>query len=87
MNWIEVKNAVVAELDRRKLKSNVRYSALDKVEQYVQHLRQQSSVEKIFGETNKEDFKNGYGSFKGKDLNGAENSVINEIYNQYNLLS
>lgn len=33
----------------------------------------------------KRQFKQDYGIYKGKELTGAESSVINEMYNQYGL--
>ena len=35
MKWNELKELVIAEYDRRNLKSNVRYRALDKVDAFI----------------------------------------------------
>lgn len=39
MKWNELKELVIAEYDRRNLKSNVRYRALDKVDAFIKEKR------------------------------------------------
>ncbi len=83
MNFKELKEQIVKEYDRRKLKSNVRYLALDKVEKFL--LQYQSSVTdnvEILQSLDKQAVKTAYENYKQAKINGAESSVINEIYKQ-----
>lgn len=82
MNWEELKKRIIAEYDSRNLKSNVRYSALEKIDAF---LRKQypSIIDDVKSlSADKSVVKGTYKEYKGSELNGAESSVINEIYNQ-----
>lgn len=81
MTLQELKNRVCQEFDRRKLKSNARYNALEKVVEYILK-KHNGNLEVLFNP--KDDFKNLYERHKGSDINSAESSAINEMYNQLN---
>lgn len=85
MKWNELKELVIAEYDRRNLKSNVRYRALDKVDAFIKEKRPEmmSDVHASFP-SDKDTLKKAYEAYKGKQINSAESSAINEIYNQLN---
>lgn len=70
------------EYESRNLKSNVRFNALEKVKDFVK--KRYNDDVSCFRQ-NKNDFKDEYEKYKGKLLNGAESSAINELYNQFML--
>lgn len=37
MNWKELKERIIAEYDKRELKSNVRYQSLEKIGNFLEH--------------------------------------------------
>jgi hypothetical protein len=84
MKWNELKQSIVKELQSKRLADpKRRISALNKVESIMnekcpQYIRDTTNFAKI----EKDDFKKLIEKAKGKVLNGAENSVINEIYNK-----
>ncbi len=80
MDFEKLKTLVCDEYDKRELESNVRYKALDKVIAFCKEKGYTSLP------ADKEAFKNDYENCKGKKLNSAESSAINEFYNQYNML-
>lgn len=82
MNWEELKKRIIAEYDSRHLKSRVRYSALEKIDVFLkkQYPSVIDNVESL--PADKGVVKGLYREYKGSELNGAESSVINEIYNQ-----
>lgn len=83
MNWEELKKQVVTEYDRRQLKSEVRYRALDKVEKFLlQYIPQVKDDMEILRSHDRQKLKNDYAHYKQAKINGAESSVINEIYKQ-----
>lgn len=79
--WSNLRKKVVEEYDRRNLKSDVRYKALDKII---------SSLSQIYGENTdclskeKQLLKDEYAQNKGKDINDAEKSAFNELIKQFN---
>ena len=75
----QLKALIVEELDSRELKSRARYSALDKV---VPFIKKQYGVNTTSLPASKEEVKLAYEKDKGCEINGAESSVINELYNQ-----
>lgn len=82
MEWAEIKESIVADLTARGLKDPmIRLKALEKIEAIVQR-----HYPSYFENTNellqlgKESFKRKIAEKKRKELNGAEKSVINEIY-------
>lgn len=85
MNFAEIKKLVVAEYDKRELKSDVRYKALNDFDEFLKKkelLVFWNDVSKF--PKDKEVVKRAYRAFQGKDvLNGAEDSMINEVYNQF----
>lgn len=74
-----LKALVIEELDSRELKSKARYSALDKI---VPFIKNQYGVDATSLPASKENMKVDYEKDKGSAINGAESSVINELYNQ-----
>ena len=75
----QLKTKVEEELNSRELKSKARFYALDKV---IPFIKDQYGFDAASLPTSKEDMKGAYKIYKGKDLNSAESSVINELYNQ-----
>lgn len=77
--------AVQTELNRRELKApQIRGNALKKVAEFINvHASDYSVNGHIVLPSDKNILKKNYERYKGKQLNSAESSVINEIYNQY----
>ena len=75
----QLKALVEEELNSRNLKSRVRFSALNKV---IPFIKNQYGVDASSPPASKDELKDAYEKYKGKILNGAESSVINELYNQ-----
>ena len=75
----QLKALVIEELDSRELKSRARYSALDKI---IPFIKKQYGVDVASLPAAKEELKAAYEKDKGSAINGAESSVINELYNQ-----
>lgn len=85
MTTSEIRNKVFAELDSRNLaKPSIRKNALEHVMEYVKTSKYHKNGAVILPE-DKRQFKKDYELHKGKNLTGAESSVINEMYNQYGL--
>lgn len=87
MTLQEITNRVRKEFDRRNLKRNTRYRALDKIVLYIKNINNGnlSVLQKP-----KSEFKNQYENYKksiGQAFSSAENSAINEIYNQLDYVS
>ncbi len=82
MNFGEIKNLVKAEYDTRPLVSNVRYKALEKFDKVLKELEPNfwNDVSKF--PVDKTRMKMAYEKILNKKLNGAETSMINEVYNQ-----
>lgn len=70
---------VEKELDSRNLKSNVRFTQLKKVVSFIKE-HYGTNIRKIPSDKNV--LKSKYEEYKGKCLNSAEKSAINELYNQ-----
>lgn len=87
MTWNELKKRIIAEYDSRNLKSQARYKALDKIEDFIKQCHPQAMAEitKLTA-IDKQYLKEQYAQQKGDNINGAESSVINEIYNQLSKL-
>lgn len=83
MKLEELKRKVVIEYDSRNLKSKARYNALDKVIEFLkkEYPNVTTDVNNALPK-DKSKVKAAYIEYKGKDINDAESSVINEIYNQ-----
>ena len=81
MNWKELKERIIAEYDKRELKSNVRYQSLEKIGNFLEHCYPSviNDIKKLLQEE-KEELKRKYAQEKGKEIIGTESSVINEIY-------
>lgn len=82
MKWQELKDSIIEDLYSRNLKDPmIRIRALDKIEsilqqyypQYIDCCDELKGVEKV-------EFKKLIADKKGKNLNAAEQSIINEIY-------
>lgn len=79
----EIRYQVLAVLDSRNLKQpSRRKNALEHVLSYIENSNWTSNGDIILPQ-DKETFKQEYMTHKGKNLNDAEKSIINEIYNQY----
>lgn len=80
MNILELKRLVIAEYNNRNLKSSQSYKELDKI---IDYLRNNYGNELNHLPKDKNQFKREYCDYLGKEeLNGAESSVINEIFYQ-----
>lgn len=85
MKIIKLQKKVLSELDSRDLSNpSTRENALERVLTFVRQ-SQYFKNEEIILPKNKKTLKENYQSYKGKLLTGSENSIINEIYNQYEL--
>lgn len=85
MTTTEIRNKVFAELDSRNLANpSIRKNALDRVLDFIKTSKYHKNGAVTLPE-DKRQFKQDYEVYKGKDLTGAESSVINEMYNQYGL--
>lgn len=71
---------VIAELNSRHLKSNVRFNALGRIKEFV---RKKYDYEISCFQQDKQSFKQEYKDYKDSELSGAESSAINELYNQF----
>lgn len=85
MTFNEIKQLVIAEYDRRKLKADVRYRALDDFEHMLKTSRPEliSDVSKF--PKQKEMMKKEYEEYRlsqGLKMSSAASSMINEVYNQ-----
>jgi hypothetical protein len=83
MNWNEIRISIINDLNSRGLANpNIRINALERLEvimksHFKEILDDPSKLKKI----DKNDFKERLAKFKTNgNLNGAESSVINEIY-------
>ena len=83
MNLQTLKQKVVQEYDRRNLKSDVRYRALDKIVLFLNH-KYGEGLECLT--KSKDILKDEYEQYKGGTPNSAESSAFNELFNQYSLL-
>lgn len=83
MKWEFLKERILDEYASRNLKTWRRIKALDKVEQFIyrNHPDLRNNIEELLAISIK-DIKNSYTNSMPTKLNGAENSVINEIYRQ-----
>ena len=84
MNWFEIKNKIRKKLLSRNLVTpNRRLNELDNLENLFRNHFQDylENPKEMFGKTNKESFKNIVSKHKSNGrLNGAEKSLINDIY-------
>lgn len=83
MGWDELKRIIIPEYDSKNLKSNQRFTTLDKIDLFIKkrYKRCLAGINILFS-IPKENMKKEYGAYKGSVLNDAENSVFNEIYRQ-----
>lgn len=86
MTLNQLKNAIISELSSRSLKDpQIRKNALEKVCKYITEYQQiYLHDQNVVLPKDKNEFKNEYERYKSTKMNGAENSIINEIYNQLN---
>lgn len=85
MTFRELKKLVVAEYDRRKLSSNVRYKSLDDFENMLRVAFPELISDVLKFPSDKEIMKKAYEKYrnnKGLKMSCAASSMINEIYNQ-----
>jgi len=84
MNFQEIQKRVKKELLSRNLANpSLRLNALEKVSLYIQQKHKEIYDDaKLLNSIDRNDFKAEYETYKGSKINGAESSVINEIYNQ-----
>lgn len=84
MNWLEIKKSIRESLMKRGLSDpNIRLNALDNIEDILRRRFPEylQNPNEAFGKTDKKLLQESIAKYKpnGK-LNGAEKSVINEIY-------
>lgn len=80
----ELMQLVQDELDRRNLKRpSIRKNALKHVCDYIQAYSELYHPQTLRLPEDKKRFMTSYRQYKGKELNDAEKSIINEIYNQF----
>ena len=86
MTLNQLKNAIISELNSRSLKDpQIRENALEKVCKYITEYQQiYLPDQNVILPKDKNEVKNEYERYKSTKINGAENSIINEIYNQLN---
>ncbi len=86
MTLNDLKLSVIRELNSRNLKKpQIRKNALEKVCKYISEYEQiYLHNQNVILPKDKNEFKNEYERYKGIKMNGAEDSIINEIYNQLN---
>lgn len=83
MDLRELNERIKIEYDRRKLKSDVRYKALDKVMNFLKNKYKDITKDvRVSLPKDKNQVKTEYENYMNKRINGAESSVINEIYDQ-----
>lgn len=85
MIFKEIKKAVIAEYDRRKLSSTVRYKALDDFEYMLNVLHPELIEDVTKFPRLKEIMKSRYERYRnnqGKKMSSGASSMINEVYNQ-----
>lgn len=83
MKWNEIKKSIINDLQTRGLADpNIRINALEKLEGIMKlHFREILNEPSLLNNINKNDFKEQLARYKANDtLNGAESSVVNEIY-------
>ena len=84
MKWFEIKNGIKNDLLSRNLETpNRRINELDNLEGiFKKHFQGfLENPQQMFGTTDKESFKKEVAKYKSNGkLNGAESSLINEIY-------
>lgn len=82
MNFSEIKKLVIAEYDSRNLVSSARYNALEHFDRFLKEKVPDlwNNVSKFFDD--RQLMKLCYKKHKGKALNDAESSMINEVYKQ-----
>ena len=87
MTLNQLKLSVISELNSRNLKNpQIRKNALEKVCKYISEYGQiYLHNQNVILPKDKNKFKNEYERYKGIKMNGAEDSVIDEIYNQLNM--
>lgn len=82
MEWRELKESIITDLTSRGLKNPmIRIRALEKIESIVRQYYPSyfENIDELL-QIGKESFKHKISEKKGKELNSAEKSVINEIY-------
>lgn len=83
MKWEELKKLVISEYDKRNLASDVRYRSLDRIEAFIKTSPKAMNSIELLLQVDKKVIKESYRDFRGVErLSGADNSCINEIYNQ-----
>lgn len=83
MSWIEIKRSIINDLNNRGLaKPNIRINALEGLEAIMKsHFKEILADPSLLKKIDKKVFKEQLAKYKSnRKLNGAEESVINEIY-------
>ena len=83
MNWIEIKRSIINDLNTRGLANpNIRINALERLEGVMKsHFKEILNDPSLLKKIDKNEFKKQLAKFKPNTiLNGAESSIINEIY-------
>ena len=85
MTLKEITKLIYDELDNRNLaQPQRRKDAFAAVSKFIESPESGYDSSNIVLSVDKKTFKDDYRRYKGSDLSGAEESVINEMYNQYN---
>ncbi len=82
MTWLSIKQSIIDDLNSRGLKDPlIRIRALNNLESIMKvHYPSFISNPAQLLQIDKKEFKNMLALKKGYDLNGAEESIVNEIY-------
>lgn len=83
MNWNEIKRSIIDDLQTRGLSNpNIRINALEKLEGIMKlHFKEFINNPSLLQKIDKNIFKQQLAHYKSNGtLNGAESSVVNEIY-------
>jgi hypothetical protein len=86
MNWFQLRNKIKSDIEALELKSpKTRLGGLDSIDGLIRtHFKDIAKDPAILKGINKELFKSQLAAKKNKSLNGAEENIVNHIYNKLN---
>ena len=88
MIYKEILKDLEVDLLSRNLKSpNIRLNAIKKIDSYLKSLGNDDVILEYIIKTDKATLKNYLEKIKTYELNGAENSIVNEIYKRIKISS
>lgn len=80
-DWTLVKQSLVKNLNSRNLKvPRIRLNALERVESYLKSICDIENLFELVENNQKDNLLNSLTKVKKSDLNGAEKSIINDLY-------